>query len=231
MQIKIVKEVWRFIVDPPQSPAMNMAIDEAIAITFAKNKTPPTLRLYQWATPAMTLGAFQKIDPTLHHFLENNPVTPIRRITGGQALLHDKDVTYSVIASTHDPLFSGGIKKTFYAIAQGLLGSLERLGISAEIHTPMRDSALSRERSAFCINSLSWYEIAVDGKKLVGSAQKRWPDYFLQHGSILLEKSPLEIEKAIQSGFETAWPIRLERGSLTTEETQLAADLLHLQRF
>ena len=238
------KNIWRFIVHLPLSPAMNMAVDEAIAITFSKNETPPTLRLYQWKSPAITLGAFQKIDPILRHFLETNgvrpsqgtlplrPVTPMRRITGGQALLHDKDLTYSIIASTHDPLFAGGIKKTFYSIAQGLLGALQLLGISAKIHTPMRDTTSPqaqsprRGRSPFCASSLSWYEIAVDGKKLIGSAQKRWPDHFLQHGSIPLEKSPLEIENAIQTGFETAWPIQLEKGALTSEENQLADHLV-----
>ncbi|MBI3358064.1 MAG: hypothetical protein HY037_00495 [Nitrospirae bacterium] len=246
--------------DPPLPPARNMAIDEAIAIAFAKNKThlaeatcparvvPPTLRLYQWESPALTLGSFQKIDPTLRQFLEANPITPIRRITGGQALLHDRDLTYSIIASTHDPLFLGGIKKTFYSIAQGLLAGLQTLGISAKIHIPMRDNP--SRRSPFCVVSLSWYEIAVSGgEKLIGSAQKRWIDHFLQHGSLPLEPSPLEkslyekksitlsdllnrlpslsaIEEALKVGFETAWSIRLEKGDLTSKENQLVDYLL-----
>jgi len=241
--------IWRFIVHPPLSPVMNMAIDEAIAITFAQNKTPPTLRLYQWVSPTLTLGAFQKIDPTLRHFLEINPITAVRRITGGQALLHDQDLTYSIIASTHNPLFSGGIKKTFYSIAQGLLAGLNQMGVSAGIHTPMRDTTTTRGRSPFCASSLSWYEIAVDEKKLIGSAQKRWVHHFLQHGSILLAPSRFEkdlysmrsialsdlltslpalseIENAIQVGFETAWSIRLEKGSLTSQENQLANGLV-----
>ncbi len=228
--------IWRFIIDPPLPPARNMAIDEAISIAFANNKTSPTLRLYQWASPALTLGSFQKIDPTLRHFLEENPVTLLRRITGGQALLHDRDFTYSIIASTHDPLFSGGIKKTFYSIAQGLLAALARLGVAAEIYTPMRDVASLQERmgrsprrgrSPFCAASLSWYEIAVDGKKLIGSAQRRWVHHFLQHGS--LPALP-EIEHAIQIGFATAWSIRLEKGYLTSEEVKLA-DALVVEKY
>jgi lipoate-protein ligase A len=247
--------IWRFIIDPPLCPAMNMAIDEAIAYLFIKDKMPPTLRLYQWESPALTLGSFQKVDATLRHFLETNPVTPIRRITGGQALLHDKDLTYSIIASTHDPLFSGGIKKTFYSIAQGLLVGLAQLGVSAEIHTPMSNAAslrgqrALRGRSPFCATSLSWYEIAIDEKKLVGSAQKRWPDHFLQHGSLPLVStpfeddlykgrslnlydlinrlvSPFEMEGAMKLGFETAWTIKLTRGSLTSEEIKLANHLV-----
>jgi len=226
-----------------------MAIDEAVAVTFANGITRPTVRLYQWESPTLTLGAFQKSDPTLSQFLETYPVIPIRRITGGQAFLHDRDLTYSIIASTHDPLFSGGIKKTFYSIAQGLLGGLARLGVHADIYTPMHDSTLLREKSPFCAASLSWYEIAVSGKKLIGSAQKRWVNHFLQHGSLPLEQSSFEeslynirsitlpdllnrrpslaeITDALQIGFESAWSIKLERGCLTSEEIKLADDLL-----
>lgn len=226
-----------------------MAIDEAIASVFVKDKMPPTLRLYQWESPALTLGAFQKSDDTLRHFWETNAVTPLRRITGGQAFLHDRDLTYSIIASTHDPLFSGGIKKTFYSIAQGLLGGLSQLGVHAGVYTPMRGQRALRERSPFCASSLSWYEIAVDEKKLIGSAQKRWPDHFLQHGSLPLVSTPFEdglykgkllnlydlinrlpslseMEEAIQLGFETAWTIKLTKGSLTSEEISLANRLV-----
>jgi lipoate-protein ligase A len=241
---------WRFIIDPPLSPAMNMAIDSAMAAVFVEDKMLPTLRLYQWKTPAITLGAFQKSDPSLNHFLETHPVKPVRRITGGQAFLHDLDFTYSIVASTHDPLFSGGIKKTFYAIAEGLLAGLSHLRISANIHSPARNAASLRDRSPFCADSISWYEIAVDGKKLIGSAQKRWPNHFLQHGSMRLKQSVFEkelhakpkmlnlydligrvppcdeIENAMQIGFETAWGIKLAKGSLTDEETALANRLM-----
>ena len=149
------------------------------------------------------------------------------------------------MADTDDPLFSGGIKKTFFSIAQGLLAGLRRLGVEGELFVP-REKV---KQSPFCMASLSWYEIAVSGKKLIGSAQKRWVNHFLQHGSLplapslfeeqfqmktprclcelLLKPSPLsEIERAIRDGFETAFGIQMQEAPLTEEEKRIASQLV-----
>jgi len=235
--------VWRLLSDPPLTAEMNMAIDEAIALTFCKQKIP-TVRLYQWDAPALTIGSFQEMAP-LAPWLQDDQIPIIRRITGGRALLHDQEITYSVVADTDDPVFSGGIKKTFYAIAQGLLAGLNRLGIPAEIFIPKKEIV----QSPFCIQSISWYEIAVSEKKLIGSAQKRWTNHFLQHGSIPLAPSPFaeklkiktpihlcelfaqlpdhhEIKHAIRNGFETAFGIQFEEQPLTEEEKKIADRLI-----
>ena len=235
---------WRFISDPKLPAAMNMAIDEAIALSFREKKIP-TLRVYRWDAPALTIGSFQKMEADLSSSLRNNGIPVIRRITGGRALLHDREITYSVVADTNDPLFSGGIKKTFFAIAQGLLAGLRHLGVEAEVFVP-REKVI---QGPFCMTSLSWYEIAVSGKKLIGSAQKRWVDHFLQHGSLSLAPSlfeeqfqietPLhlckllpklppfsEIERALREGFETAFGIQMKETSLTEEEKRMAHRLV-----
>jgi lipoate-protein ligase A len=224
-----------------------MAIDEAIALSFPKNKIP-TLRLYGWKTPTLTLGAFQKSDMP---FPPNLKITRVRRITGGRALLHDNDLTYSIVAGIEDPLFFGGLKKTFFSVAAGLLAGLDRLHVHAECDEPKQKSDSSRGQNHFCIQSFSLYEIAVSGKKLIGSAQKRWPTHFLQHGSLRLTQSPFEallysdekaatlsdlllnlpsrheIEQAMKIGFETAWKVRLVEGELTDEEAQTADQLVN----
>ncbi len=242
---------WRFIADPPLSAEKNMAIDEAIAVSFSEGKVPPTLRLYQWESPTLTLGSFQKIDSDLLRRLEETPIPFVRRITGGRAILHDQEITYSVIGSTTDPLFIGGLKKTFYAISKGLLAGLNNLGINAEIYAPDRKSNCCQPNSPFCMESLSWYEIAVAGKKLIGSAQKRWPHSFLQHGSLplqsrfsnfsiaslslsdLLPKIPLpsEINEAIRVGFETALQIELKATDRLTPEEMEKVDQLVVEKY
>ncbi len=225
-----------------------MAVDEAIAIAFSQGKVPPTLRLYRWSVPSVSIGSFQKWEPECSDLAARGPLRFVRRITGGRALLHDRELTYSVVAGTKDPLFTGGIKGTFYAIAGGFLAGLKSLQVEADIYAPPRSQRLERAASPLCFASTSWYEITAREKKLIGSAQRRWVRHFLQHGSLILEKqdragfSPSEnqiglaellpalpseamLEQAIASGFEAALPIQLILGSLTPEEEEIAAHL------
>ena len=232
---------WRFLVDPPLSPELNMAIDEAISIAFSEGKVSPTLRLYRWSVPSLSIGSFQKLESDWLGFLKTKSIPLVRRMTGGRALLHDQELTYSVVSSTRDPFFSEGIKGTFYTIANGLIAGLRQLGVDAEIHSPARGERTNRPHPSLCFASTSWYEITAGGKKLIGSAQRRWVSHFLQHGSLILEKSKIEnsllsgnqialaellpglppterLEEAFRSGFEAALPISLKSGSLTEEE-------------
>lgn len=225
-----------------------MAVDEAIAIAFSEGKVPPTLRLYRWSLPSVSIGSFQPWEPEWSDLAERRALPFVRRITGGRALLHDRELTYSVVAGTRDPLFSGGIKGTFYAIAGGFLAGMKSLGVSVDIYAPPRARRLERSASPLCFASTSWYEITAQGKKLIGSAQRRWVGHFLQHGSLIFEKRgaegfppsenqigliellsalpPMEaIERAIAGGFESALSVRMEQGSLTPAEEETAARL------
>ncbi len=239
---------WRLTISPPLTPQMNMAIDEAMALSYPKTQIP-TLRLYEWDRPTLSIGSFQEITPDLSSRLKNNRIQWVRRITGGRAILHDREITYSVVASTHDLLFSGGIKPTFYSIAQALIAGLAQLDVEAYVHVPKKKNLLPRPQSPFCIESFSWYEIVALEKKLIGSAQKRWVNHFLQHGSLVLTPSPFEkilnldktlhlsdllpyiptpskIQNSIRAGFESALAIQLEEQSLTAEESRIANRLV-----
>jgi lipoate-protein ligase A len=244
-----MKPVWRALSHPPQSAEINMAIDEAVALAFSEGKVPPTLRLYRWAQPSLSIGSFQKLEPEWIDRFGSNALPLVRRITGGRALLHDRELTYSVVAGARDPLFPDGIKGTFYTIARGLLAGMKRLGVDAEIHVPSERRPL---QSPLCFESTSWYEITAAGRKVIGSAQKRWVGHFLQHGSLILEKSPriesfpdlvsenqttlanllttlpneTEIEQAFLLGFGEALSIQLEPGALTEEERAVADRLV-----
>lgn len=190
---------WRFIIDPPLSPARNMAIDEAIAIAFSSGKVPPTLRLYQWARPGFSIGTFQKLDPGWLDHLNRLNVAIVRRITGGRGLLHHREITYSVVASTKDLLFSSGIKGTFQSIAGGLLAGLQEIGTEGKIHAHPQGRPPAREKDPLCFASASWYEITARGKKLIGSAQRRWRSHFLQQGSLILETYRPESETSSEN--------------------------------
>jgi lipoate-protein ligase A len=224
-----------------------MAIDEAIATAFSKGQVPPTLRFYRWAVPSVSFGSFQKWEPEWNDLAAGDSLRFVRRITGGRALLHDRELTYSVVASTKDPLFSEGIKGTFYAIAGGLLGGLRSLEVEADIYAPPRSQRVERPSNPLCFASTSWYEITAQGRKLIGSAQRRWTKHFLQHGSLILEKGPerafssenqISLDEllhrlpneetlfaAMKEGFESSLSINLEIGRLTPEEEETSARL------
>lgn len=240
---------WRLLIDPPLPPGMNMAVDEAISIAYSEGAVPPTLRLYRWAIPSFSIGSFQKLEPDWLDFLKTKSIPLVRRMTGGRALLHDAELTYSVVSSTRDPLFSEGIKGTFHTIADGLLAGLRQIGIEAAVHAPPREERAGRPRDPLCFASTSVYEITAQGRKLIGSAQRRWVSHFLQHGSLIVGPSRIEnpftagnqialadllpelpppgkLEGALKDGFEAALPITLEPGLLTSKEAEQAEILI-----
>ena len=114
-------------------------------------------------------------------------IAVIRRVTGGRAVLHDAEVTYSVSAPAGLPGFGTGLDEAYRRIAAGLVAGLRLLGLRAAVPAPGPREPSRPPRQAACFAATARHEIAVGGRKLVGSAQRREGGAFLQHGSILLE--------------------------------------------
>lgn len=172
---------WRLIKDKPGDPVWNMAVDEALARMHNEQISLPTLRLYTWAPPALSLGYFQKTNGIRFDELQRLGITPVRRITGGRAVLHSGDLTYSLIVSSKGKM-PAGVSASYRYICKGLLAAFAILGI---------DAALGSDRSGrgapdMCFALSTGADIVFNGKKFVGSAQKRIGSTLLQHGSILL---------------------------------------------
>lgn len=164
-----------------------MAVDEAVLSLFgslaAEGLTPlPTLRLYGWKRPTISIGYAQK--SRLFRCLKS-PLPVVRRLTGGRALLHTKEITYSIIASTEDPLFSSGIGAAYSVISSAVVSALKGLGIEASL-SRKEDGGGGANKEA-CFHAPSRYEVIAGGGKLAGSAQRRFKGVFLQHGSILFD--------------------------------------------
>jgi lipoate-protein ligase A len=176
-------ENWRLIDSGPCSAVYNMALDESIAVHVRKNESPPTLRLYGWDRPSISLGYSQKASDIDRAFCALHNIPVVRRPTGGRAILHGDELTYSFSVSTDHELFSGGLLDSYRKISAALTLAFRKAGIPAE-------SQRKRERGAvlagspLCFQSSSFGEILVNNKKVAGSAQKRWHDGLLQQGSI-----------------------------------------------
>ncbi len=185
---------WNYISSGPNLGIYNMALDEELLARAQAGEDRPVLRLYAWQPPAVSLGRFQKSETAVNaEACKRLGFDIVRRITGGRAVLHDKELTYSIIARTGNPLFPGTVLGTYKVIAAGLLAGLRNLGISAELvargsrHAERVDK---NARDAACFSSPSWDELLVHGRKIVGSAQRRVSGAFLQHGSILMDYDP-----------------------------------------
>lgn len=212
-------ETWRLLSGPlilnekikreqRADAAFNMAIDEAMVSAYRKGGMSPTLRLYTWHEPALTIGYFQEISEELDWAAcQSRKVSVVRRITGGRAVLHGRDITYSVVAGPHSPIFaSQTLRGTFLIISHAFISALSRLGLKAESASGGVESSSRSLKSAsggpLCFASPSWYEITCEGRKVIGSAQRRWREGFLQQGSVLLSFRPEEFYRLFR--FESA---------------------------
>jgi lipoate-protein ligase A len=182
---------WRLVVTEPLDGAANMALDEALLRARIRGHGPPTVRFYGWSPPTVSLGYGQRLDSGLDlDACRRLGLGLVRRPTGGSAILHEPptgEVTYSVVARADD--FAGGddVLATFRVLGEGLQAGLSRLGVEGvEVVSPW-GARRADPAPAFCFARAGAYELAVSGRKLVGSAQRRQGGAFLQHGSVLLD--------------------------------------------
>ncbi len=188
-------ETWRLYLSPPALGAWNMAVDEAILDHVIRAESPPTLRLYGWNPPCLSLGRSQPYSDVDIAAIEANGWQIVRRTTGGRAILHTDEITYSIIAPESNPHVSGSLLDSYQHLAQGLLAALKDLGANVEMNEEKADVA--SQKNPVCFETPSAYEITVGGKKLIGSAQARQKGGVLQHGSLPLTGDLARITEAL----------------------------------
>ncbi|WP_209123063.1 biotin/lipoate A/B protein ligase family protein [Alkalihalobacillus sp. BA299] len=187
----MMKETWRFIDSGFCSPAYNMALDEALLNWHSEGAIPPTIRFYGWNPATLSIGYFQKVAKEINmDAVKKYGLGFVRRPTGGRGVLHDKELTYSVIVSEDYPEMPKTVTEAYRVISQGLLEGFKQLGLDTYFAIPktqQEKDALKNPRSAVCFDAPSWYELVVEGRKVAGSAQTRQKGVILQHGSIILD--------------------------------------------
>jgi lipoate-protein ligase A len=176
---------WRVIVSPPASGSHNMAVDEALLEFVCQSKSLPTLRLYAWDPTCLSIGYAQPCADIDRTRLLNRGWDWVRRPTGGRAILHTDELTYSIVAPLTEPRVAGGVLESYQRLSKALLFSLHTLEIHAEVH-PTNSIGNSQDNAAVCFEVPSNYEIVINGKKLIGSAQARRKNGLLQHGTLPL---------------------------------------------
>ncbi len=187
---------WRLILDPPMRGKENMEKDLELMDEVVAGESPPTLRLYRWSPPAVSLGYFQDEDEVVDmEACRKAGIDVVRRPTGGRAVLHDQELTYSIVVPEAHPFINkGGVIDAYRSISRGIVTAFNLLDIVASL-TPEEHSRGGLAPGS-CFDSATAYEIQVDGKKVVGSAQLRRDGIVLQHGAILF-KLPLELYQTV----------------------------------
>ena len=187
---------WRIIPFERWDSFENMAVDEAILRVNQRRGMPPTLRFYGWKKPAVSLGYFQNAGEEINcEHCRDRDIDIVRRPTGGKAVLHGDDLTYSLVAREDNQLFSSDVVETYRIISECIIRGLEKSGVEAKMVEEGRVGDGSS--GAFCFAASYKNELLADGRKICGSAQVRARGVFLQHGSLLMDFDPLAVCAAI----------------------------------
>ena len=237
-----MKEKWRLLKTEGNAGAVNMAIDKAVLVSNSNNKVPPTVRFYTWKPPTISIGYFQSLKEEVHlNNCKEFGVDYVRRITGGGAVFHEEELTYSIVISESHPQIPKNIMESYGRICGAVIKGLKNMGIESE-YKPIND-------------------IITSGKKISGNAQTRKMKTVLQHGTVLTDvdvdkmfsllKVPNEkikdkliadvkdrvtsirhvlgrripfddVAKAMKKGFEEEFNVELFEGTLADEEVDLS---------
>ena len=185
---------WRLLIDDAADAAWNMAADEAMLQLHASGKIPPSLRFYSWQPLALSLGYFQQARREVDfEECEKRGIRVVRRLSGGRTVLHDREVTYSLVVKESESYIPEGLTASYLFFSRGIAAGLTSLGVEPNLHFPRPTAGNSSAvpfRSAACFDAPSHYELTVGERKIVGSAQTRRDGVLLQHGSILLDFDP-----------------------------------------
>jgi lipoate-protein ligase A len=193
---------WRLITTPPARGAWNMAVDEAILEHTGRGDVLPTLRLFAWNPPCLSLGRAQPFADVDTASLNAHGWDVVRRMTGGRAILHTDELTYSVTGPADEPRLAGTVLESYNRLAGALLAAVQDLSLPVEMKEGKAES--NGEPNPVCFEVPSTYEITVGGKKLIGSAQARRKDGVLQHGSLPLTGDLTRICQALAFPDEPA---------------------------
>ena len=194
---------WRLLDTGALPGSLNMAIDEALLQLHVPGESQPTLRFYQWEPPAVSLGYFQKLHSIDLSACRELGIDVVRRMTGGRAVLHEKDLTYSIVADSSQGIPSS-LDSAYRLLSKGLLAGFGLLGVEAQLgHERVR-----APKSDICFVNALVADIVHQGRKFVGSAQTWRGASLLQHGSIVMEPQQNTWAAIIRTDSDTLESLR-----------------------
>lgn len=193
---------WRFLNTGTKDGYHNMAIDEVLATISVPHDKRSIFRVYRWHPYTISLGYNQDPNDIDLEKCSRDKIDVVRRPTGGRAVLHAEEITYSIIIPKESELYSADTLTTYNQISRGILTGLHMIGVKADLIERLIEE--NEKSSAYkdkipCFSKSAKFEIAFQGKKLVGSAQRRYENSILQHGSILVGTFHLRLADYIKA--------------------------------
>jgi lipoate-protein ligase A len=193
-------DTYRFLNTGTQEAALNMAIDEAVLLRHLEGQAPPTLRVFRWTQPSISLGRFQQVEREINlERCEQEGIALVRRPTGGRAVYHLDEFTYSFVSGRAYGI-PAGIVAAYAYLAQGLIAALAQMGVHAELS----EGRVSKQPSAACFASSTQADLTSGGFKLIGSAQVWKEDALLQQGSLPIDDRSTEFYALLRFPDEDA---------------------------
>lgn len=170
---------------------INMEIDSEILESAIKNeKSEPVIRFYGWKPKCVSLGRNQSSDDINIEYCKRNNIDIVRRVTGGRALLHDSEITYSFVCPSGFLNNGESVIASYKEISAAIILGFKNLGINLEIGSKKQVNT----SFSYCMSLITGADLCVDGRKLIGSAQFRKQNYILQHGSVLMDFDSIHID-------------------------------------
>jgi lipoate-protein ligase A len=213
----MARPTWRLLLEGDLPGARNMARDVAVLEALTDGDGVPTMRLYGWEPPCLSLGRHQGAEAADRDFCAAHGVDVIRRPTGGRALLHHLEITYTIVAAVGEGPIPRHLQEAYTRICEPLVSACRALGVDAELTSGEVNLELPSPASTVpCFQAPAGGEVVVDGRKLIGSAMRAHGNAILQHGAILLDW-----DSELQAGTMGLEDDRFLRPTVTTFAEQL----------
>lgn len=214
---------WRLIDSGLCDADFNMALDEAISSLVKEGKSNITLRLYGWRKPAVSLGKFQNLQQVDLLYCKDNDIPVVRRPTGGRGILHIDELTYS-FSAPNEKTFAGGLFHSYHQLGIAFESAFKLTGIDVKMNFNRRAKVMAK--SPLCFKSTSYGEITFKEKKIIGSAQRRCKNGFLQQGSIPFSVDYQAIKKIFGIYDDSAIDDIIEIGGIRNLVNNFNPDIL-----
>ena len=210
-------KTWRIILDNPEDAYYNMAKDEAILLSY-KDTSTPVFRVYSWSSPSISLGYRQRAKEVLNiEACKKARVPFVRRVTGGGAILHYKEITYSIACGVGDLSLPRGVKDSYKALNAFLINFYSSFGLKACFSCDAAPNMKSQTVD-FCFLGFEPFDILIDGRKIGGNAQRRLKSIIFQHGSIPFDINWQDVSCLFKNARNYSKAKSITLGEIITEE-------------